>query len=51
MPMGSAAAMIKTMPLRQWDVQMGEFQKLLLEFGPPKKVGGAKKGKKSAKKK
>jgi len=49
-PLGSAAAAIQTMPLRHWDVQMGEMQRLLLEFGPAKKskapAGDGKKKKK-----
>jgi len=50
-PIGTAAAAITQMPLRQFDVQMGNMQKMLLEFGPAKKKAPAadakgKKGKK-----
>jgi tetratricopeptide (TPR) repeat protein len=47
-PLGSAAAAIQVMPLRQFDVEMSTFGKLMLEFGPAKKkakaAGGKKKG-------
>jgi hypothetical protein len=50
-PLGSAAAAITQMPLRQWDVQMGEMQKMLLEFGPAKKKAAVMDAKGKGKKK
>ena len=50
-PLGSAAAAIRIMPLRQFDVEMSTFGKLMLEFGPAKKKTKAAGGKKGAKKK
>ena len=45
-PLGTAAAAIKRMPLRQFDVEMGLMQKLSIEFGPAKKKAPAAGGKK-----